>query len=260
MRKSAPIFINKLVLYQINMDAFSSITNSLSSPNYTQHKTPIVLCDFDGTISVKDVTDTLLSHFGQAGCDELEELWVSGKIGSQECMSKQIALMDASLDELNEVLSQIEIDADFKSFINYAEQNNIPVHVVSDGLDYAIEFILKRHGITRLPIFANKLMHNDLRSWRLEFPYANKDCIKQSGNCKCHHVKKQQYFPQILYVGDGTSDYCVSHHVDFVFAKDKLVNYCKENHINHCKITSFAEVTTALKQAKHAVIPVTMVK
>ncbi|WP_294826085.1 MtnX-like HAD-IB family phosphatase [Gilliamella sp. G0441] len=242
------------------MNTFSSITSHLYTPSYTQHQTPIVLCDFDGTISVKDVTDTLLSHFGQDGCDELEELWVNGKIGSQECMSKQIALMDASLDELNHVLSQIEIDSTFKSFIDYTEQNNIPVHIVSDGLDYAIQFVLKRHGITHIPIYANKLMHDNGRSWRLEFPYANKDCIKQSGNCKCNHVKKQQFFPQILYVGDGTSDYCVSHNVDFVFAKDKLIQYCETNKIEHCAIQSFADVTTALKKTQDALIPVMMVK
>ena len=149
------------------MNTFSSIANHLFYLSHSQQQKPIVLCDFDGTISVKDVTDTLLSHFGQDGCDELEELWVNGKIGSQECMSKQIALMDANLNELNHVLSQIEIDPTFKAFIDYTEKNHIPVHIVSDGLDYAIEFILKRHGMEHLPIFANKLMHDNNRSWRL---------------------------------------------------------------------------------------------
>lgn len=242
------------------MNTFSSITNHLFQPSYTRYHNPIILCDFDGTISVKDVTDSLLSQFGQDGCDELEELWVSGKIGSQECMSKQIALMDASLEELNQALAKIEIDSSFKSFIKYTEKKHIPVHVVSDGLDYAIQFILKRHGIEHLPIYANKLMHDNDRSWRLEFPYANKDCIKQSGNCKCNHVKQQQHFPQILYVGDGTSDFCVSHHVDLVFAKDKLINYCEKNNIKHTAIVSFADVTEALKQAEQSLIPVMMVK
>lgn len=242
------------------MNTFSSITNHLFQPSYTRYHNPIILCDFDGTISVKDVTDSLLSQFGQDGCDELEELWVSGKIGSQECMSKQIALMDASLEELNQALAKIEIDSSFKSFIKYTEKKHIPVHVVSDGLDYAIQFILKRHGIEHLPIYANKLMHDNDRSWRLEFPYANKDCIKQSGNCKCNHVKQQQHFPQILYVGDGTSDFCVSHHVDLVFAKDKLINYCEKNNIKHTAIVNFADVTEALKQAEQSLIPVMMVK
>ncbi|WP_294614799.1 MtnX-like HAD-IB family phosphatase [uncultured Gilliamella sp.] len=242
------------------MNTFSSIANHLFYLSHSQQQKPIVLCDFDGTISVKDVTDTLLSHFGQDGCDELEELWVNGKIGSQECMSKQIALMDANLNELNHVLSQIEIDPTFKAFIDYTEKNHIPVHIVSDGLDYAIEFILKRHGMEHLPIFANKLMHDNNRSWRLEFPYANKDCIKQSGNCKCNHVKKQQHFNQILYVGDGTSDYCVSHNVDFVFAKDKLIHYCEKNKIEHRAINCFTDVTKALKHAQQMAIPVMMVK
>ena len=242
------------------MNTFSSITNHLFQPSYTHHQNPIILCDFDGTISVKDVTDTLLSQFGQDGCDELEELWVSGKIGSQECMSKQIALMDASLEELNQALAKIEIDDNFKAFIDYTEKNHIPVHGVSDGLDYAIQFVLKHHGIENLPIYANKLMHNNQRSWRLEFPFANKNCIKQSGNCKCNHVKQQQHFPQILYVGDGTSDFCVSHHVDLVFAKDKLINYCEKNNIKHSAIESFADVTAALKQMQQTLIPVMAVK
>ena len=120
--------------------------------------------------------------------------------------------------------------------------------------------MLKHHGIEHLPIYANKLMHNNQRSWRLEFPFANKDCIKQSGNCKCNHVKQQQHFPQILYVGDGTSDFCVSHHVDLVFAKDKLINYCEKNNIKHSAIESFADVTEALKQMQQTLIPVMAVK
>ena len=147
------------------MNTFSSITNHLFQPSYTHHQNPIILCDFDGTISVKDVTDTLLSQFGQDGCDELEELWVSGKIGSQECMSKQIALMDASLEELNQALAKIEIDDNFKAFIDYTEKNHIPVHVVSDGLDYAIQFVLKHHDKLINYCEKNNIKHSAIESF-----------------------------------------------------------------------------------------------
>ncbi|MDF7670474.1 MtnX-like HAD-IB family phosphatase [Orbaceae bacterium ESL0721] len=226
---------------------------STSKQVKTASQQPIILSDFDGTISEKDVTDTLLSHFGKTGCDELEELWLAGKIGSQECMSKQIALLDASLDEVNQVLSEMKIDPDFKAFVHAAERNKIPVHVVSDGLDYAIRFILEQHGLGHLPIFANQLLHDNQRGWRLAFPYANKGCIKGSGNCKCNHVKQQQLkqFNPILYVGDGTSDFCVSNRVDLVFAKDKLITYCQEHNLNYCAINSFADVTDAIEKASY---------
>ncbi|MDF7666541.1 MtnX-like HAD-IB family phosphatase [Orbaceae bacterium ESL0727] len=242
------------------MTTINEINTSLPIKNAFFHthafhqNNPIVLCDFDGTISEKDVTDTLLSHFGQAGCDELEEQWLAGEIGSQECMSKQIALLDANLDEVNQVLAELKIDPAFKTFVKIAQKQNIPVHIVSDGLDYAIRFILNRHGLGDLPIFANHLLYDNDRRWRLEFPYANKGCIKGSGNCKCRHVSQQKadHFNQILYVGDGTSDYCVSHKVDLVFAKDKLIHYCQENQINYCAIEGFADVAAALKSAQYS--------
>jgi len=35
----------------------------------------MVQSDFDGTISLLDVTDTLLNRFGKPGWQELEEAW-----------------------------------------------------------------------------------------------------------------------------------------------------------------------------------------
>ncbi|WP_392558995.1 MtnX-like HAD-IB family phosphatase [Orbus mooreae] len=233
------------------MSAFFSISEAVYLANHDMSSEnsnrPIVLCDFDGTISLDDVTDTLLAHFGQTGCEELEERWNAGEIGSQECMSKQIALLDASLDEINHVLSGIEIDPFFKSFVQYAQKNNITVHIVSDGLDYAIKTILAQHQLDFLPVYANRLLHDNNRGWRLDFPYSNANCVKASGNCKCLHVKKQRTdFSPILYVGDGSSDYCVSNKVDYVFAKDKLITFCQNNCINYSPIDTFAEVVEQL--------------
>ncbi|RKS86082.1 HAD superfamily phosphoserine phosphatase-like hydrolase/2,3-diketo-5-methylthio-1-phosphopentane phosphatase [Orbus hercynius] len=229
------------------MSTFFSISDAVylsKKETYSlQTNSPIVLCDFDGTISLDDVTDTLLAHFGQDGCDELEARWEAGEIGSQECMSKQIALLDASLDEVNQVLAGIEIDPYFKAFVRSAQDNNIAVHIVSDGLDYAIKTILANHQLDFLPVYANTLLHDNVRGWSLQFPYSDVNCQKQSGNCKCSHVRKQckNFFP-ILYVGDGSSDFCVSNKVDYVFAKDKLIDFCQHNQINHRPINSFDNV------------------
>ena len=60
----------------------------------------MVQSDFDGTISLLDVTDTLLNRFGKPGWQELEEAWERGDIGSRECMKGQVALLDMSEAEL----------------------------------------------------------------------------------------------------------------------------------------------------------------
>src|SRR2546425_827163 len=43
----------------------------------------MVQSDFDGTISLLDVTDTLLNRFGKPGWQELEDAWERGEIGSR---------------------------------------------------------------------------------------------------------------------------------------------------------------------------------
>lgn len=211
-------------------------------------KGPIILCDFDGTISLRDVTDILLTRFAKDGYEELEEQWRAGTIGSQECMRRQIALMDANLAELDEVLAQVEIDPNFKSFFEVSVRHGIAVHIVSDGLDYAIQSILKNNGFSEdIPVFANRLLHDHKRRWRLDFPYANGVCRKASGNCKCAHLINQcQFFSPIFYVGDGFSDYCVSYEVDLVLAKSKLADYCTEHAIAHYAIRDFSDVITML--------------
>jgi 2-hydroxy-3-keto-5-methylthiopentenyl-1-phosphate phosphatase len=64
-----------------------------------------ILCDFDGTVSLEDVTDTLLAKLGRSGWEELEAQWRSGSIGSRECMAGQVSLLGGEVSELDAVAS-----------------------------------------------------------------------------------------------------------------------------------------------------------
>lgn len=207
-----------------------------------QQESWVILCDFDGTISLADVTDVLLTKFGKPGHEELEDKWLNGEIGSRACMSGQIALIDADKHELDTALASIDIDPDFKHFVQHAKKLGIPVKIISDGLDYAIKHILKPHGLDNLPIYANRFIQTAERSWQLEFPHASENCVKASGNCKCARVAAYQSINEkVLFVGDGSSDFCASGKVDFVLAKDKLIQHCIKQGTPHLAINGFAE-------------------
>ncbi len=209
----------------------------------------VILCDFDGTISLQDVTDSLLTKFGQSGHEQLEEAWLNGEIGSRECMAGQIALVDASKAELDKALSAIRIDPAFRIFVKKATQLGIQVKILSDGLDYAIRHILKPHGLDHLPVYANRLVQVGERSWKLEFPNASSNCLKASGNCKCARAALYQNDNhQVLFVGDGSSDFCVSGKVDFVLAKDKLIKHCQQHDLAHLPISGFAEALNFINE------------
>ncbi len=204
---------------------------------------PIILCDFDGTISRKDVTDTLIEHFGAPDCVALEEAWERGEIGSLECLSGQINLLQATPEMVDALLATIEIDESFIPFLVKMKKWGITIVIVSDGLDYAIRAILQRYGIGDIPIIANHLIYDGSQSWHLEFPNSSDSCKKQSGNCKCQQADRlYQEYSEIYYVGDGVSDYCVSHIIDFVYAKGKLIHYCYQQGIEHHPISCFSDI------------------
>ena len=52
--------------------------------------------DFDGTITKKDVVDMILERFADPSWKTVEKDWTEGKIGSRECLTKQLALVSAS--------------------------------------------------------------------------------------------------------------------------------------------------------------------
>ncbi len=199
-----------------------------------------VLCDFDGTISLDDVTDRLLAALGRTGWEAIEDDWRAGLIGSRECMARQIALLDGDLAQFNAIVDEIPIDPDFPRFLNLAIAADMEVVIVSDGLDIAIRRILERCNLAALPVLANHIEQTSARSWQLKFPHARSNCL--SGNCKCSAQRIEHMRDRAtLVVGDGQSDVCVATGADFVFAKHRLLEHCLRNDIAHRPIAGFAD-------------------
>lgn len=205
-----------------------------------------ILCDFDGTVTLEDVTDALLLKLGRPGWEDLEAQWRSGVIGSRECMAGQVALLGGDASDLDAVIDNIGIDPGFPAFVNAAHAAGVQVVILSDGLDYAIERMLAAHGIEPpLQVISNHLLRTQTDAWQLEFPHAQKDCL--GGNCKCACARAQQALTRwTLLIGDGQSDVCVSGRADFVFAKDRLLEHCRSNGIAHLPITGFTEALALL--------------
>lgn len=213
--------------------------NTLSFKQMRDPDVSTVFIDFDGTIADHDVTDELLTHFAAKEWEALEADWLSGKIGARECMAKQISLLKATPEALNACLDTMTIDPSFVTFIAMLKRQNISVAIVSDGLDYSIRHILKKHGLDDIQVFANHLVYDGQEKWTLEFPYKNQGC--PSGHCKCRRY--DNLAPGFnVYIGDGASDYCPAEKANMVLAKGKLATYCSNKQISHIKVDSFMDV------------------
>jgi 2-hydroxy-3-keto-5-methylthiopentenyl-1-phosphate phosphatase len=203
-----------------------------------------IFCDFDGTVSVKDVTDVLLEAYALPEWRSIEALWRGGSIGSMECMQRQVALLRCSTRELDALVDTVAIDPRFPDFVAACRDTATPVVVLSDGLDYVIRRVLQNYGLAELPVYANHLeIHGD-GCHTLTFPHADADCIATSGTCKCALMRALRLpGTEMVLVGDGASDFCAAREAaDFVFAKGSLLDYCREFALPHAAYDNFLDV------------------
>jgi 2-hydroxy-3-keto-5-methylthiopentenyl-1-phosphate phosphatase len=203
-----------------------------------------ILCDFDGTISTEDVTDSLLARFADPEWESIEAEWKAGRIGSRDCMTRQVALIRATPAQIDRHLDGIEIDRHFAGFVRLARACGMPLTVVSDGLDYAICTLLAREGLGDLPVIANHLERVGSDRYRLRSPHADAACRSASGTCKCAVASGAEI--QTLLIGDGASDFCAGATVDLVFAKASLLDHCRAHGLPHVACGNFAEAQTLL--------------
>ncbi len=213
-----------------------------------------VVCDFDGTITKEDTADAIFTRFAAPEWRDVEAVWEAGEIGSAECMRRQMELVDASLPELDAALDALQIDPDFPAFVAFCEERGVELAIVSDGVDYFIERILRRAGLPNLPVNANRLIQKGERSFTLAHPHKVQDCASGAGTCKCALASPSDGRRTVL-IGDGRSDFCVAHETDIVFAKKSLVRYTRDQGIAAVEYSTFSDVQAAFESLVPAARP-----
>jgi 2-hydroxy-3-keto-5-methylthiopentenyl-1-phosphate phosphatase len=203
-----------------------------------------ILIDFDGTIVRQDATDLILERFAQPEWRAVEQDWVTGRIGSRECLARQIDLVRATEDDLEGLISELEIDPAFPAFVSLCQELGFDAVIGSDGLDRVISRVLARAGLD-LPFVSNRLAHTGNDRWRVDFPHFDRACSVLSGTCKCATAARSA-LPTVL-VGDGRSDFCIAARAQWVLAKGSLAQHCRKSGIPHVAIDGFADAVEALR-------------
>jgi 2,3-diketo-5-methylthio-1-phosphopentane phosphatase len=203
-----------------------------------------VFVDFDGTISLEDTTDVVLERFADPSWQKVEAEWLAGQIGSRECMKRQVELIRATPEELDALCDEIPLDPQFPELVALCRSHDIPVTVVSDGLDRNILRMLARID-ANVPVMANRLVYRGDRQWSLEFPYSSDACLSGAGNCKCLALDAEAETLRIL-IGDGRSDFCAAEDADLVLAKAALAEHCQNTGAPFIVFGNFAGATPLL--------------
>lgn len=203
--------------------------------------------DFDGTITKNDVWINTIGSFikDKIKFAEICEDFYSQRIGTREINKRQLDLVeDFSFDQFNKLIDLEEIDNYFKEFVNYCSENKFDIKIVSGGLDYYIDRILKREEIDLRFYSSNLLWNEELKKLSCNFIYTDEYC-RSCETCKRNILinNTNDLENEIsVYIGDGVSDYCVSGFADIVFAKGKLASYCWKNNITYFDFKNFSDV------------------
>ncbi|MGA9120672.1 MAG: HAD-IB family phosphatase [Bacteroidota bacterium] len=212
-----------------------------------------IFIDFDGTITTCDVGNAMFRSLGGDAAGEAISLYHAERISARECFLRKAALCgDFPLSDLEAVIDGQSIDPGFKDFAAFCAGRGIDLCVLSDGLDFYIDRIFKRHGIGGIPRFSNAVRlvpsGTDGRvHMNLEFPAENPDCDR-CASCKRNIMLTLSGDEDFLvYVGEGYSDRCPARYADLVFAKDQLQSYCQEQNISYLTYATFADVQSGLE-------------
>lgn len=227
------------------MNTERSIAPAIDSLEDSLERGLTVICDFDGTISTKDIGDDFFDSFGQIQPHNIR--FKDGEISIYEYWRTVAGTLppDITQAEIEQYTEGVEIDPYFHAFLKLLRENGLQPLILSDGFENYIRPVLEREGLGHLELFSNRLelREDGAEGPRPVHPYSKDGCECKSAVCKravqCLLVPKGGI---AVYIGDGLSDFCPAESSDIVFAKGKLAKWCNENSLPHYPFKSFYQV------------------
>ena len=190
----------------------------------------IIQCDFDGTITEEDVSFTLLDTFTQGDWRKIFQQYRENKISVGDFNTKAFALVKAGREELLEAAkSKVELRDGLHELVTYCQRRGFRLVIVSNGLDFYITSILEDVGLGDVEVHAAQTRFH---LGGLKVQYIGPDGSPLSSDFKVAYTRaflKQGY--RVVCVGNGPSDIFPASLAQHVFARDGLLDCCKERNL-----------------------------
>ncbi|WP_421385096.1 2-hydroxy-3-keto-5-methylthiopentenyl-1-phosphate phosphatase [Bacillus salacetis] len=210
-----------------------------------------IFCDFDGTITTTDNIISLMKNFAPPEWNEIKDLILAQDISIKEGVGRMFRLLpSSSRDELVQyLLDTHQFRHGFKDFIDWAQQQNIDLKIVSGGIGFFVEPILD--GIVPPEhVYCNSADFSE-ETIRITWPHScDEDCNNECGCCKTSIIRQEaEPGDFVVMIGDSITDLEGAKMADLVFACDDfLADKCRELGLNYGRFESFDEIITELEE------------
>jgi 2-hydroxy-3-keto-5-methylthiopentenyl-1-phosphate phosphatase len=208
-------------------------------------KTPVLISDFDKTITKIDFFYYVVKNYLKKEDLKPWDEYIAGNLRHFEALQQIFSKVKIPLEQFHNDILQIPVEEDFVKVVKYCKKNNIKVYIISAGAEYYIKILLKKMEIQNdITLFSNKSYYSTEKGLYMERlnpgelfycpEYGiNKEKIVKAIKNDCNYC---------IYAGDGRSDRPAARHADRIFAKDALLEYCKENNIEATELISYRQI------------------
>ncbi len=205
----------------------------------------LIQCDFDGTVTDEDVSFLLLDAFAQGNWRQLLKQYKEHKISVAQLNTRAFATVKADKSTLLEALKgRVRVRAGFRELVDYCAKNGFRLVIVSNGLDFYIEDILKKLGLRDIEVHAAQAFCHP-EGMRIQ--YMGPDGSKLEEGFKEAYTRsfaKLGY--AVTYIGNGDSDVAPAKCAQRLFATGDLLAYCQRNGLKHKPFETFFDVIRQL--------------
>lgn len=206
----------------------------------------LIQCDFDDTITYKDISFLLLDAFAGVRWREYLEKYRDGQLSVGQFSRLSFSLVKATRREmLKRINNRVVLRPGFQEFAGFCRDKDYRLVVVSNGLDFYIEEILKSIGF---PDIEQHAAETQFGSEGLKVRYVNADGIAVDDDFKLSWVKKfRNEGYRVTYIGDGNSDFIPAQQCQHIFATASLLRRCRQNNIDCIPFEDFHDIIQAMK-------------
>jgi len=208
----------------------------------------IVQCDFDGTITEQDVSYLLMDAFAGGKWRQLLNEYRESRISVGAFNTKAFTMVKADKRTLLDFIftkRKVEIRTGFNELLTYCSKKGFKFVIVSNGLDFYIEAILRDIGVENIEVFAAQTQFSPDG---LVVKYIGPDGRQLEDSFKDAYTElflKRGY--RIIYVGNGVSDISAARQSHHIFATEDLLAYCKEKNLNCTPFDDLNDVVRGLE-------------
>lgn len=208
----------------------------------------IVITDFDGTLTEKDVGNELCKLFAADKFNELHKKFRAGEINLKDYQKEMWTGFPCSEKEFIECSKRIgSLRPGVNEFLEYCLDKSIPVYVASCGIEQYIHSVIDSFfsGFSKSAIKGTRCNRAQFEGSILKTliaPESNDPTLPLHKGKWAQELSQKHGGAKTLCIGNGTSDRSFINHCDKIAAADSFYKYCVENYHKCIKFDSFFDL------------------